>query len=89
MKIKSGYVIRKVMDVYVILGVGSGAYTPNRIMSVNETGAFLWDRLSAGSTEKELLDCLVSEYGVDRETAENDVRVFLEELRERSLIEEC
>ena len=42
MKIKPGYILRDVMNVSVIIGVGNEAYTPNEIMSLNETGAFLW-----------------------------------------------
>ena len=41
MKIRPGYVLRKVMDIHVIVGIGEDAYSPNVIMSLNDTGAFL------------------------------------------------
>lgn len=88
MKIKSGYMLRQVMDVYVVLGIGSEAYTPNQIMSVNETGAFLWGLLEKGAEKPELLESLTKEYDVDAETAEKDVDAFLNRLREKALIEE-
>ncbi len=88
MKIRSGYLLRKVMDVHVVIGVGSEAYQPNQIMSVNETGAFLWGLLEKGAEKQELVDSLTQEYDVDRETAEKDVDAFLDRLREKALIEE-
>ena len=55
MKIKPGYMLRKVVDVYVIVGIGDETYAPNQIMSLNETGAFLWRILENGAvTYREL-----------------------------------
>lgn len=88
MKISAGFMLRQVMDVYVVLGVGSEAYRPNQIMSVNETGAFLWRLLEKGAERGSLVDSLCGEYEVDRETAEKDVDTFLTQLRERALIDE-
>lgn len=87
MKIKSGYMLRKVVDIYVIIGVGSEAYAPNQIMSVNETGAFLWGLLEKGADRDTLIDALPKEFEVDRVTAEKDVDAFLAQLREKALIE--
>jgi len=88
MKIRNGFILRQVMDIYVVLGVGSEAYVPNQIMSVNETGAFLWGLLENGAEKLELVDSLTKEYDVDVQTAEKDVEAFLERLREKALIEE-
>ena len=88
MKIRSGYMLRQVLDVYVVLGIGSEAYNPNQIMSVNETGAFLWGLLEKGADKQELVDSLTKEYEVDVQTAEKDVDDFLTRLREKALIEE-
>ena len=88
MKIRSGYILRQVMDIYVVMGVGSEAYVPNQIMSVNETGAFLWGLIEKEAEKQELVENLVKEYEVDAETAEKDVDAFLTRLREKALIEE-
>lgn len=88
MKIRSGYMLRKVIDTYVIMGIGSDNYVPNRIMSLNETGAYLWGLLEKGSDKQALIDNLISEYEVDLTTAEKDVDIFLAQLRDKDLIEE-
>ena len=88
MKIRPGFILRKVVDVYVIIGVGSDTYVPNQIMSVNETGAFLWNLLANGAEKKALVEALLREYDADPQTAEKDVDAFLSQLRDKALIDE-
>ena len=88
MVIKPDFILRQVMDYYIILGIGSDAYKPNEIMSLNETGAFLWNLLKDGAERKDLIGSLVKEYDVEEQTAAKDVDEFLASLRERGLIEE-
>ena len=88
MKIKSGYVLREVVDLYVIIGTGSDAYRPDQIMSLNETGAFLWNILKDGAEKQDLVRDLVKEFAVDEQTAQKDVEAFLSQLRRNDLIDE-
>ena len=87
MKIREGFILRQVLDIYAVIGVGSEAYMPNRIMSVNETGAFLWRMLENGAEKQELIDALLREYETDPQTAERDVDAFLKELQDKGLVE--
>lgn len=87
MKIREGFILRQVLDIYAAIGVGSEAYMPNRIMSVNETGAFLWRMLENGAEKQELIDALLHEYETDPQTAEKDVDAFLKEMQDKGLIE--
>ena len=86
MKIKPGYTLRAVLDMYVVLGSGKDAYRPNTIMSTNETGAFLWGLLEKGAAEEELTEKLLKEYAVDQETAKKDIAAFIAQLKEKDLI---
>ncbi len=88
MKIKPGYMLRQVLDDHLIIGVGSEAYAPDRIMTLNETGAFLWRLLEGGAERDELLARLTAEYAVDADTAARDLDAFLARLREKALIAE-
>jgi hypothetical protein len=61
----------------------------NSAMSVNKTGVYLWGRVKDGATEAEMASELVQRYsGVTEEQAASDVKAFLVELRNRSLISE-
>ena len=87
-KVKPGYSLRKVLDAFLIMGSGKAAYRPNCIMSLNETGAFLWNCMLEGEDEGGLIARMTAEYDVDRDRAAKDVAAFLTQLREKSLIEE-
>lgn len=89
MKIQPGYTLREVLDTYLVLGVGSEAYAPNCIMSVNETGAFLWHLLEQGAEKDELVAKLLDEFDVDEATAARDVDAFIAQLNEKALIVSC
>lgn len=56
-------------------------------LSTNETGVRLWRRLAEGTTTEQLVDELVSAFGIEPERAAADVRSFLDELEARNLLE--
>lgn len=86
MKIKEGFVLRQVAGNYIIIGIGDDAVDFNGMITINETGAFLWNLLTIGASYNELLDKMLSEYDVDRDTAENDIRNFIDKLNEGKLL---
>lgn len=85
-RIKPGYSLRQVLDAFLILGTGKEAYAPRCIMSLNESGAFLWRMLETGAERDELVARMTEEYDVSAETAERDVEKFLAQLREKALM---
>lgn len=88
MKIRDGYMLRQVIDTYVIMGIGSDNYAPNQIMNLNETGVFLWNLMDKQVSKQELIDALCKEYEVAPDVASSDVEAFLSQLLAKGLIEE-
>ncbi len=86
MKIKDGFILREVAGSYLVVAVGNAVKEFGGIVNLNETGAFLWRLLEKSSTESEMVDALLNEYEVDRETAEKDVKAFVEKLTEAKLV---
>lgn len=60
----------------------------SRYLSVNGSGAVLWEGLESGSSVSELARRLVARYGIDPDKANADTRQFLDSMRARDLIEE-
>ena len=83
MKIKDGYVINKLGDGYVVVTIGNAAKDFNGLIRLNDTGAFMWKSIQDGADTKEkLVDTTLSYYdGLDKETANDDVNDFLEQIR--------
>ena len=86
MKIKDGFVLRKVAGSYIAVATGAEAINFNAMVTTNETGAFLWEKLKNDTTEDELLKALLSEYDVDEETAKADISDFIKKLEEGKLL---
>ena len=87
MKIKQDFVLRQVAGTYVVLPIGRATVDFNGMVTLNETGAFLWRLLEQGTVRDALADALCAEYSVDRETALQDVDDFIAMLEPAGCIE--
>ena len=56
------------------------------MLTLNEMGAFLWQKLPQAQTEAELTDLVLAEYEADRATVEKDVAEFLDKLRKLGIL---
>lgn len=88
MKIKEEYLLRKVAGSSVVIPLGKSSVDFNGMITLSETGAFLWKKIEQGADEKELVAALLEEYEIDEETAKNDTKAFLAKLRDAELVTE-
>ena len=86
MKIKDGYILREVAGEYVVIPSGEDLDL-NLMITLNETGSFLWQKLTDGATEEELVKALLAEYDVDEARAANAVASFIAKLRDQDFLE--
>ncbi len=87
MKLKDGFVLRQIGGSYVVVAVGLQTLDFKGMIRLNETGAFLWECLTAGEcTEASLVTALTNEYDVDETRAAADVYAFVQSLREADLL---
>ena len=87
MKLKDGFVLRDVAGSCVVVPTGADINF-NGMISLNDTGKTLWQRLEAEATIDDLVDALTAEYDVDRDTARVGAERFVEKLRQHGFIEE-
>lgn len=88
MKLKDGFLLRQVGDHHVVVPVGERTVDFRSILTLNESGAFLWARLTEGATPEELTAALLSEYAVEESVAAADVAAFISALREKGMLDE-
>ena len=86
MKTREGFVLREVGGNHVVVAVGDAVKIFNGMIQLNETGAFLWKKLSVGTEIDELVEQTTKEFNVEKDVAERDVREFVESLKEANLI---
>ncbi|MBR4868082.1 MAG: PqqD family protein [Clostridia bacterium] len=86
MKIKSGFVLQEVAGQTVVMPVGEGLDL-NMMITLNETGAFLWRQLEEETDETTLVAALLAEYDVDEQTARTHVKAYVEKLYQHGFFE--
>ena len=64
----------------MIVPVGEATITFPGMITVNATGAFLWERLESAQTLQSLAQALTEEYEVTPEQALKDVQAFTKNL---------
>ncbi|MFQ9515955.1 MAG: PqqD family protein [Eubacterium sp.] len=87
MKIKEGFVLRKMSGKAVVVSVGSASEIFNGMIKLNETGEFLWQQMEDNASESDLVQALLEKYDVSEEIAQNDVKTFIDTLKEPGIIE--
>ena len=87
MKIKDNLLLKKMGNEYVVVPVGQGVVDFKVMITLNETGAFLWNTLKDGADFEGLVESLTNEYNVSKEEAGKDVQDFIDVLKAHSLID--
>ena len=89
MQIKAGFIVKKIIDDYIVVPTGDHIVDFAVAVSLNESGAFLWEKLQSDVCEQALVEALMQEYeGVDEKTAQADVAEFLALLTENGFLQE-
>ena len=87
MKIREGFLLRNVAGNNVVVPIGQATLDFNGMMSLNETGAFIFSKMLDGTTKEQLIEDLISEYEVERKIAEKDVDDFIKKVEGEGLLE--
>ena len=81
MQIKPGFAMRKIAGSNIVVPVGAAASDFNGMITLNDTGAFLWNCFLQPTTEAQVVE-------VERQRAAADVAHFAALLRENDLLAE-
>lgn len=88
MKIKEDFVLRRVANTWTVLPLSADVLNFDGMLTLNESGATLWNVLSEGSSVEGLADALIAEYEVTREQALADAEEFINMLKNVGCIED-
>lgn len=89
MKIKKGFVLRQVCGENVIVGEGLEAINFGKLLSLNETAAWLWQQAAemGDFTIDSLVVKLLDEYDVTEDVARSDVSNIVNEWLKVAVVE--
>ena len=87
MKLKEGFALKKVSGNYILFPVDESTVDLYGMLGLNETGAFIWEKLANGATKSEVCNALSLEYEISTDTANADVDEFINKLADAGYIE--
>ncbi len=85
LQLKPGFILREIAGETVVIPSGE-ELDVNMMITLNDTGAFLWKHLTEGIERESLIALLLSEYDVDEKTATESVDAFVARLSENGFL---
>ena len=88
MKVKSGFVLRSVVDEHLVMPTGDNIGVFRGSLLLNDVAALVWEKLSSPVSRDDLLRAILDEYDVEESAAAADLDALLRQLREYDVIED-
>lgn len=87
MKIADGFILKKIADSFVVVPTGNNVVDFTAMITINETGAFIWELLKNDADMDYVVSEMCKQYDIDSETALNDATEFLQVLENNKVLE--
>ncbi|MBE7092803.1 MAG: PqqD family protein [Clostridiales bacterium] len=79
MKIKDCFVLKNIAGINTVISTNSKT-TFEGMITLNDTGVFMWKLLQDGITLDALVEKMVEEYEIDKAVAQKDAQSFIDKL---------
>jgi hypothetical protein len=79
-------VTRKSGTEYILVPISNNIADMNSVFTLNETGAFIWDQIDGKKSVEDIIDSLVNEFEIDKNSATEDALKFIDQLGEYLVI---
>jgi len=73
-------VTKKTGKEYVLVPLANNIADMNRLFTLNETGAFIWELIDGKKNVEQIIAAFTEEYDIDDETASKDILSFIESM---------
>ncbi len=87
MKIKEGFVVRKVMGNNVVIATGAASKNFHGMVKLNDTAAEIWGYISDEMTPDTICKTMLEKYDVDEALLRADVEKTIKTLAEQGFVE--
>ena len=86
MKIRYDFTVREIAGECILVPMGAGALEFSGMMTTNDVGAFMVEKLGQDISKEELVQAVIDEFEIDKATVMVDVEDFLEQLKRMNLL---
>lgn len=85
-KLKEGFVLKNIGGENIVI-TSADTLNLNVMISLNDTGAFIWNNLSEWISKDDIVKLLLDEYDVEENYAQKCVKSFIDELLDKGYLE--
>ncbi|MCL2252964.1 MAG: PqqD family protein [Lachnospiraceae bacterium] len=86
MKIKDGYLLRTIADTNIVVPVSERVIEFKGMITLNDVSADIWRFLETDREYDEVIDYMISEYNIDRDTASKDLKALLKHMEDSGVL---
>lgn len=87
MKKNKNFIVREIAGEIILVPSEETAHDFNGMISLTDTAAFIWEHIEEAADFNQLVDMILNEYEVDRETAASDASNFVMQLLQHGMIQ--
>ena len=80
LKKSDNVVTKEVGDECIIVPMSDNIADMDSVFTLNDTGAFFWSLIDGQRTANQIIDAVIDEYDVDRDTVAKDFSAFIDEM---------
>lgn len=77
--------LKNVGEEYMIIPTSNNNVNFSKIFNINETGAFIFEKLKDGKNKEDILELMSKEYNASKDILKNDIEEFIDELKKRGI----
>ena len=81
------YIKRNIAGEIILVPAGQTAEDFNGMITLTESGDFIWEHLEEARDFNHLVELILEEYDIDKETAAQDASAFLMQLLQTGMIQ--
>lgn len=86
MKIAQDFTLKKIADSFAVVPTGKNVVDFTAMITINETGAFIWNILQEDCDIETISKKMCDEYDIDMQTATDDAIEFLKILEDNNVL---
>ncbi len=87
MKIKQGFVLRRVLDEAIVIASGEASRNFHGMVKLNDSAADIWEWISEGHSENAIASKLAEKYELSEDKAKADTAAMIAQMTEAGLLE--
>ena len=86
MKFNGNFILKKIGDTFYAVPLGSISKEIKGMIKLNNTAAFIWQKIEDGISSEEIVNTLSNEFKTDKATAQKDFDEFTSALKEAKIL---